>query len=59
MRFGAFYCLGMKAVIVAGSARKISLSWWRVLAVTPACQRRGGLVISVSWTGVRRRSVGV
>ena len=56
MRFGAFYRLGMKAVVVAGSARKIAQCWWRVLAMTPACQRRDGLMISVSGTGVRRLS---
>lgn len=59
VRFGAFYCLGMKAVIVAGSARKVSQRWGRVLSVTPACQRRDCLVIKVSWTDGRRFSVTV
>lgn len=55
MRFGAFYRLGMKAVVVAGSSR-ISQSGRRILSVKLACQRRDGVMITVSWTGVRRLS---
>jgi hypothetical protein len=56
VQFGAFYRLSMKAVVVAGSARKIAQCWWRVLAMTLVCQRRDDLVISVSGTAIRRLS---
>ena len=55
MRFGGLYSSRMKGVM-ACSARKILKRWWRVLALKPACQRRGGIVISVL-EGVRRLSV--
>lgn len=42
VRFGASYRSGMKAVIVAGAARKISQRWG-VLTLKPACQRRDGI----------------
>lgn len=51
MRFGAFYRLGMKAVMMAGSFRVVSQSWRRLLSVKLACQRRDGVKITVSWTG--------
>ena len=51
MRFGAFYRLGMKAVMMAGSSRVVSQGGRRILSVKLTCQRRDGGKITVSWTG--------